>query len=285
MATETGVASEVHDVIIIGAGPAGLSAALSLAREHFSVLVLEREAIGGNLLKIADLENYAGFKGSGAELSRTMKEQARKSGAVIDYGDVLDVSRATSSEPGTALTTSEIIVRDTDNTYWAKAAIIANGMKARDLEIKGLKAPVFTCATCDGPLYKDKKLAVIGGGDSAFQTAIFLASFAEHVSIVSRSAPRASEVLRKRVSQSSNVTVLDETMPTAELLDRELGVVAVFAEIGSDRNELPKIAPELMEAPNVLFAGDCRPGARRQVVSAAADGAEVAEKIRVFLTS
>jgi len=268
--------SNQHDVIIVGAGPAGLSAALSLSREHFSVLVLEKEAIGGNLLKIANLENYAGFTGSGAELARTMKEQAKQFGANIEYAEVLGV---TATEAG------ELAVRTADQTYGARAVIMANGMKARELDVAGLTVPIHYCATCDAPVYKDQKIAVVGGGDSAFQTALFLASFAEQVYVIARSKPRARGTLLTRVNENPKITVLTETLPTRELLGDELGVAAVFAEIGSDQQELPQIAPELANAPNLYYAGDCRPEARRQVVAAAADGALAAEAIRDFLTS
>lgn len=273
-AADSASAQKIYDVIIVGAGPAGLSAALSLAREHFAVLVLEKDAIGGNLLKIADLENYAGFVGSGAELSRTMKEQAREFGAEIEYGEVTEV-----------LSTSPLAVITPDESYEARAVIIANGMKPRELEISGLKAPMHDCATCDGPMYKDKKAAVIGGGESAFQTALFLARFASHVYIISRSMPRVKGTLLKRAQENPKITILTETLPTRELLDEELQIAGVFLEIGSDSHELPKVAPELEDAPNIVRAGDCHPGVRRQVVAAAADGAMAAEKIREYLAS
>jgi thioredoxin reductase len=273
-------AASVRDVIIVGAGPAGLSAALSLAREHFDVLVLEKDAIGGNLLKIADLENYAGFTGAGAELSRTMKEQARKFGAEIDYATVTAISASGGSGAEIAVATAEA-----ESELQARAVIIANGMKARELNIEGLKAPMHDCATCDGPVYKDKKVAVVGGGESAFQTALFLAGFAAHTYIISRSAPRVKGALLKRAEDNPKITILTGTQPTRELLDDELQIAGAFLEIGSDPHELPKVAPELENAPNVLRAGDCREGARRQVVAAAADGASAAEKIREYLAS
>jgi thioredoxin reductase len=300
-------ASGVFDVVVIGAGPAGLSATLSLAREHFKVLVLEKSAIGGNLLKIADLENYAGFVGAGSELAQTMKEQAKKFGAEIQYAEALGVmpavAAATPSGTGSphpvatgvaplqlglppSVSPSGVTVATAGNTnYHANAVIVANGMKPRELVIEGLKAPMHTCATCDGPLYSDKKVAVIGGGESAFQTALFLAGFAAHTYIISHSQPRVKGVLLNRVQNSPKITVLTDTEPSAELLDDNLQVAGVFLEIGSDRNELPKVAEELEGAPNVLRAGDCHDGVRRQVVAAVADGAAAAEKIREFLTA
>ncbi|MCL2001927.1 NAD(P)-binding domain-containing protein, partial [Candidatus Saccharibacteria bacterium] len=257
----------------------------------FSVLVLEKDAIGGNLLKIADLENYAGFMGSGAELARTMKEQAKKFGAKIEYAEVLGVlsaslpiSLSAYGEPGSGVPTPPpLTIRTGDKIYYARAVIIANGMKQRELNIEGLKAPIHSCATCDAPVYKDKKVAVIGGGDSAFQTALFLAGFAARVYIISRSAPRVKGTLLKRVEDNPKITVMPETTPTRELLDDELQIASVFLEIGSDPHELPRVAPELEGAPNVLRAGDCHEGTRRQVVAAAADGALAAEKIRQAL--
>jgi thioredoxin reductase len=205
-----------------------------------------------------------------------MKEQAKQFGASIEYAEVLEI---TASEAAT------LLVKTTDQTYAARAVVVANGMKARELTIAGLEAPVHYCATCDAPVYKDQKVAVVGGGDSAFQTALFLASFAEQVYIVARSEPRAKGALLTRVEENPKITLMTETLPTRELLGDELGVAAVFAEIGSDPQELPQIAAELVNAPGLFYAGDCRPDARRQVVAAAADGALVAEAIRDYLTS
>jgi thioredoxin reductase len=296
--TPSSSGDEVYDAIIIGAGPAGLSAALSLAREHFAVLVLEKEAIGGNLLKIADLENYAGFTGSGSELARTIKEQAKKFGAKIVYAAATSISSGTKSvhpvatgEPLLALglpaseSPSEIVIATAETVYRARAVIVANGMKARELAIEGLKARVYYCATCDGPIYKDKKVAVVGGGDSAFQTALFLAGFAAHVYIISRSVPRVKGALLKRAEDNQKITILTETTPTRELIDDELQIAGVFVEIGSDPHAAPTLAPELEGAPNVQRAGDCHEGTRRQVVAATADGAAAAEKIRDWLST
>ncbi|MCL2038433.1 FAD-dependent oxidoreductase [Candidatus Saccharibacteria bacterium] len=294
----TGEAEDVIDVIVVGAGPAGLSAALSLAREHFSVLVLEKAAIGGNLLKIADLENYAGFRGPGAELARVMKEQVKSFGGKIDYASAIAISSGTTSvqpvatgEPRLVLglpaseSPLEIATAEPNKTYRAKAVIVANGMRARELSIPGLRAAVHGCATCDGPVYKDKKVAVIGGGDSAFQTALFLASMCSSVYIISRSKPRVKGTLLKRAEENQKITILTETTATKELLDEKLQIAGVFLEIGSERQELPKVAAELEGAANVFYAGDCHEGVRRQVVSAAADGAEAAEKAREWLAS
>lgn len=264
----------LYDVVIVGAGPAGLSAALSLAREHFAVLVLEKSAIGGNLLKIAELENYAGFTGSGSELAQIMKTQAKQFGAKLTYGTAMAIDQTADRQ---------LAVTTEDETYRAKAVLLANGQQARELEIAGLQAPLHYCATCDGPLYQGQKVAVIGGGDSAFQTALFLAGFADQVSLVMRAEPRANGVLLQRAEAHPRIVILRQTLPTHELLDQKLQVAAVFAEIGSDPQALPQLADNLATAPNFFAAGDCRPENRRQVVAAVADGAAAAEKIRRYL--
>lgn len=191
-----------YDVIVVGSGPAGLTAALYASRANLSVLVLERGVPGGELLNTAEVENYPGFKSIlGADLATEMYESAMQFGAEYAYGVVKHI------EIGKPYHT---IQTDT-TTYQAKAVVIATGSVHRNLNVPGEEEyqgrGVSYCAVCDGAFFKDKNVKVIGGGDSAVEEGTYLAQFANGVNLVHRRDQlRAQQILQNRAFNNDKMT-------------------------------------------------------------------------------
>jgi thioredoxin reductase (NADPH) len=303
---------KVHDLIVIGAGPAALSAGLYTTREDIETLVLEKGVIGG-LAAITDrIENYPGFPDgvSGLELADRLKAQAERFGAKIEYGDVTKIENGSDVKK----------VHTPDNVYQAHTVLIATGNDYRRLPVEGEKEyygkGVHYCATCDGPLYKGKKLVVVGGGNSAAQESLFLARMVEHVDIlIRRDEWRASDVLVKRIKQTSNIKVhfnseIEKIVGDGSLVKQvvaknkqtnkkiEFAVEGVFVFIGLIPNTqfLAGSGVELDERGfvktnehlgtsvlGVFCAGDVRSGATEQIASAVGEGATAALSIREYL--
>ena len=303
-----------HTIIMIGAGPAALSAAIYTTREDIETLLLEK-AIPGGMAAITDvIENYPGFPQGvpGVELAANLQQQAERFGAVIEPAEV------------TGLHDEGVWKRleTTDGDLYAKVVLVATGSDYKKLGIPGeaeyYARGVHYCATCDGAFYRDKRIAVVGGGNSAVQEAIFLTRFASHIDLMVRSKLRASDVLQKELQEyveNGKITVHLATT-TDEIHAGENGMVdkiigslvetgekieipldGVFVFIGLDPNskflngalELDEVglvetdANLMTSMPGVFAAGDIRSGATMQVASAVGEGATAALKIRQYL--
>lgn len=303
----------VWDTIMIGAGPAALSAAIYTTREDINTLMFERGVIGG-LAAITDwVDNYPGFpKGvSGLELSENLRLQAERFGAVIELGEVSKISRKDDL----------IHLETTSGEFKAKTVLIATGSDYKKIDVPGEKEyyarGVHYCATCDGAFYRDKRLVVVGGGNSALQEAIFLTRFASHIDLLVRGDKiRASEVLQKELRKHSDKITLHMNTTTDEIVGKDGKVThvlgthtttkkqkqfdtdGVFIFVGLLPNtqflqnsdiKLDKL--NFIETDNNLFtsmkgvlaAGDVRSGATMQIASASGEGATAALKIREYL--
>lgn len=238
----------VHDVIIIGSGPAGYTAALYTGRAQLAPLVFEGTSFGGALMTTTEVENYPGFRDgiTGPELMDQMREQALRFGADLRMEDVESVSL---QGPVKSVTTAE------GETFKARAVILAMGAAARYLQVPGeqelLGRGVSACATCDGFFFRDQDIAVIGGGDSAMEEATFLTRFARSVTLVHRRDEfRASKIMLDRALSNDKITFMtnqsvvavegEATVTGLRLRDNLTGaetvlpVTGVFVAIGHD---------------------------------------------------
>jgi thioredoxin reductase (NADPH) len=302
-----------YDVIVIGAGPAGLTAALYTAREGLDTLVIEKSAPGGQVGITQFLDNYPGFEEgiSGEEFARRLTRQAQRFGVeILQAQEVTDVKINGLYR--------EVITADS-SSYCARALLIATGSRYRRLNIPGeeelIGANVHFCATCDGAFYKGKELLVVGGGNSGFQEGLFLTRFASHVTIVEfLPEVRASTVLQEKVAQRDDMEVLtnhavqefivqDKTLAGVKVLDRAtdevktLNPAGVFVFVGLSPNS-DFLPPEIerdrwgfivtekhleTSMKGIFAAGDVRADSTKQAASAAGEGATAALMIREFL--
>jgi thioredoxin reductase (NADPH) len=293
-------ATTVHDVIIIGSGPAGYTAAIYAARAQLKPLVFEGTQFGGALMTTTEVENYPGFRDgiTGPELMDEMREQALRFGADLRMEDVDAVS----------LDGEVKSVTVGDETYRARAVILAMGAAARHLGVPGedelLGMGVSTCATCDGFFFRDEDIAVVGGGDSAMEEATFLTRFARSVTIIHRREEfRASRIMLDRARANEKITFLLDTQVTAieggpkvtgvQLRntvtgeESKLPVTGVFVAIGHDpRSDLVRGQLELdpdgyvqvqgrttsTSVEGVFASGDLVDRTYRQAITAAGTG-------------
>ncbi len=306
---------KIWDVLMVGAGPASLSAAIYTTREDLSTVLYEKGVIGGLAATTDWVDNYPGFaKGvSGLELAEQLEQQAVRFGAKIEFGEVLDIK-----DSGKYKTVST-----TDGDIKAKAVLISTGSDYNKLGIPGeaefYGKGVHYCATCDGAFYRDKKLVVVGGGNSAVQEAIFLTKFATHIDLLVRGDKfRASDVLIKELDKFPQIKVHMNTT-TDKIVGGDDGKVnkvigtdkksgkkvefdtnGVFVFIGLLPNtgflkntgiEFDEIGliktDENLETniSGVFCAGDVRSGATMQIASAIGEGATSALNIRKYLES
>lgn len=291
---------DILDTIIIGGGPAGLSAGIYAMRSRLNAILLERYLPGGQVMVADFIENYPGFPSGigGADLGMAMEQQARELGLQIKSTEVVSLD----------LNDREKIVHTTEGEMRAYTVIIATGSNSRRLGVPGedqfIGRGVSYCATCDGAFFKDKDIAVVGGGDTAVQDAIFLTRFARSVKIIHRrDALRAAKLLQERAMKNPKIEIIWNTIVTGihgkHVVDRVglrnvvteeesvLPIDGIFILIGADPNtqflkgllDLDKdgyvITNADMEtsAPQVYAVGDCRKKTLRQIVTAAADGA------------
>lgn len=301
--------SRIYDTVIIGGGPAGYSAALYAARAGLDTLVLERAMPGGQAAITDIIENYPGFDEGigGAELAIRMQRGAEAAGAVTEYREVLSLDLS-----------DRIKKIETDSgTLSARTVIVATGADPRRLGIDGeeelLGRGVHYCAHCDGRFYKGKTVAVIGGGNTAVEDALYLSRIAKKVYIVHRRDEfRATRVYLDSLFSTENIEILRGYTPTELVRDdrlraltlsdtsggepKRIEVDAVFVSIG--RVPVTDFLPREIEledgyikadesaetsSPGVFAAGDVRTKALRQVITAAADGAVAAEAAAKFL--
>lgn len=300
----------IRDVIIIGEGPAGLSAAIYAKRAELNTLVIERYGAGGQILNTYEVDNYPGLPGiSGFELGTKMSEHADKFSVDRINAEVLSMSL-----------TGDIKVIVTDSgEYRAKSVIIATGNSPRKLEVPGeeelVGCGVSYCATCDGAFFKNRVTAVVGGGDVAVEDAIFLARGCQKVYVIHRRDElRAAKILQSALFELDNVEMVwDSVVTSIEGEDNVTGlqiknvksgedklieVSGVFIATGNtpnlpDTDELQKdgtgyiVADEtcVTNIPGVFAAGDIRTKRLRQVSTAVADGANAVYSVQEYLIS
>jgi thioredoxin reductase (NADPH) len=302
-----------YDSIVIGSGPAGLTAALYMAREGLDTLVIEKGGIGGQIGTTTIVENFPGFVNGipGAEFADRLAQQAQRFGVeILQAQEVNEISR---EGQYVCVTTSD------GNSYGSKAVLLASGASYRRMNIPGEEELIGTnihfCATCDGAFYRDKKVLVIGGGNSGFEEGLFLTRFASQVDIV-EFAPqvKASQILRDKVASREDMHVTvnhavkefhgKHKLEEVVVEDRTSGEIktwnydGVFVFIGLTPNtDLVKGKVELdrggfiladkmhTSMEGVFTAGDVRSGSTKQAAAAAGEGATAALMIREYLQS
>ncbi len=302
----------MYDVIIIGGGPAGLTAGLYTSRARLSSLLIEKGFTGGQVMTTEWVENYPGFEEgiSGAELSQKMEKQATRFGLEITQGSVLNITDDNGIKK---------VVLEDNKQYEAKVIIIATGSNPRPLKISGEDEfrgrGVSYCATCDGAFFRDVKLAVIGGGDSAVEEGIFLTKFAEVVYIIHRRDQlRAAKVVQERAFANDKIKFIWDSVPESIEGDASgvqsiniknvktgeksgLDVKGIFIYIGYNPNtmflqKLVKLnesnyilADENMSTsvPGIYAAGDVREKPLKQIATAVGDGAIAAVSAEKYI--
>ena len=297
--------SAIHEVIVIGSGPAGYTAALYAARAQLKPLVFEGSVTaGGALMNTTDVENFPGFPGGiqGPDLMDAMRKQAERFGAELRAEDVTEVDLT--ADPKRVIVEGE--------TYLARAVIVATGSRYRELGVPGEKRlsghGVSWCATCDGFFFREQEIAVVGGGDSAMEEALFLTRFASTVTVIHRRDElRASKIMQERAFANPKIkfrwnSEVSEIIGDAKITglrlrdtvtgeESELAVGGVFVAIGHDpRSELftGQLATDsegylLVEQPStrtaipgVFASGDVVDHTYRQAVTAAGTGCAAA---------
>lgn len=302
--------SEIYDLAILGAGPAGISAAIYASRARLNTLWLDKTFLpGGQICNTAEVDNYPGLPGiSGINLGEALGKHAEKLGLSPIRENVLSIENAN----------GEKIIRTKKQEYRAKTVILAFGATHRRLGIPGEEElggmGVSYCATCDGAFFKELTTAVVGGGNTAVEDAIFLARICKKVYVIHRrDALRADKVLQEQLFACKNVEILWDSIPleiqgTDEVTglkirnvktdtEQVLDVNGVFIAVGIvPSTKLAKGLVDLDEGgyivagedgitsmPGVFAAGDIRTKALRQVVTAVADGANAVTSVRHYL--
>lgn len=301
----------MYDVVIIGAGPGGLTTALYASRANHSVLLLDRGIYGGNLNNTADIANYPGFKKiSGADLAKKMYESATQFGAEYAYGSVTKVAK-----DGDIFR----VTTDMDETISAKTVVIATGSTHRNLNVPGEEKysgrGVSYCAVCDGNFFKDKPLLVVGGGDSAVEEGTYLAGLASSVNVLVRKGQvKAQALLMKQAAKHDNMAFTYNTRVT-EILgdgqkvtgvkthnnmtgeDGQIKASGIFIYVGSVPMTKPFADLGILDnagwvqtdtnlatkIPGLFAIGDVRETPLRQITTAVGDGALASQSIHQYL--
>ncbi len=298
---------DVYDLIIVGGGPAGITAGIYAQRARLKAILLEKLGIGGQIVLSDLVENYPGFQRiSGMELMQKFEEQARALGLVVEDGEVTLITDEGEYK----------LVKTLDHDYRAKSIIIASGSKPRRLEVKGeeelIGKGISFCATCDGFFFRGKDVLLVGGGNSAITEALFLTKIVNKVYIVHRrSELRAEKILQERAFENPLIEFVWDSV-VEEILGKdvvegvvlrnvrtkersELAVGGVFVYVGitpntefidvrkdengfilTDRNLATSI-------PGIFAAGDCRQTELRQVATAVGDGALAVTSVERYL--
>lgn len=301
---------KVYDVIIIGAGPAGMTAAVYTSRANLSTLMLERGVPGGQMANTEEVENYPGFDHIlGPDLSTKMFEHAKKFGAEYAYGDVKEIIDG--KEYKTVVSGSK--------EYKARAIIISAGAEYKKIGVPGEKElggrGVSYCAVCDGAFFKGKELVVIGGGDSAVEEGVYLTRFASKVTIVHRRDElRAQRILQDRAFANDKIDFIwSHTVKQINDHDGKVGSVTLISTKNGEELEykadgvfiyigmVPLTKPfenlgitnsadyietnEQMETkvPGIFAAGDIREKSLRQIVTATGDGSIAAQQVQQYV--
>jgi len=289
----------MYDLIIIGAGPAGITASVYAARKKMKLLVITKD-IGGQAAISGDIENYTGYQFiTGPELAVKFEEHMRKYDIELkEAAEVIELKKKDNT----------VWVKTKKNEYIAKTAIIASGKRSRELNVPGEKEfknkGLTYCATCDGPLFAGKDVAVIGGGNSALDAALQLMKIAKHIYLINiTSSLTGDAIMQEKIKESKNISVLNNTRVTAILGDRfvsgvkiktqekqeTLSVQGVFVEIGLipnsdfakelERNEYGEIKVDSYNRTNIegiFAAGDVTDVPEKQIVIAAGEGSKAA---------
>lgn len=302
--------AEEYDVLIIGGGPAGLTAGIYAARSMLKVKLFEKDVVGGQASITDEIENYPGFPGgiSGFELTDKMREQAQRFGVELEMAEITDVDF---SGPAKRITT-------TSGEFTSKAIIVATGVRPSKLDVPG--AAEFTgrgisyCATCDGPFFRNKRVMVIGGGNSAVEEAIFLTKFASQVTIVHRRDElRAEKIVQEKArrnekidflldsvltSVSGNMSVSKVTVKNVKTGEEtEVETEGIFVFVGNlpntevfegkldldDKGYIKTDDSLMTSVPGVFAAGDVRSNQLKQVVWAAGEGALAAVSAEKYI--
>ncbi|ADM39445.1 thioredoxin-disulfide reductase [Bacillus spizizenii] len=301
---------KVYDVIIIGAGPAGMTAAVYTSRANLSTLMIERGIPGGQMANTEDVENYPGFESIlGPELSNKMFEHAKKFGAEYAYGDIKEVVDGKEYK----------VVKAGSKEYKARAVIIAAGAEYKKIGVPGEKElggrGVSYCAVCDGAFFKGKELVVVGGGDSAVEEGVYLTRFASKVTIVHRRDKlRAQSILQARAFDNEKVDFLwNKTVKEIHEENGKVGNVTLVDTVTGEESEfktdgvfiyigmLPLSKPfenlgitneegyietnDRMETKveGIFAAGDIREKSLRQIVTATGDGSIAAQSVQHYV--
>ncbi len=303
---------KIYDVVIAGAGPAGMTAAVYTSRANLSTIMLERGIPGGQMANTEDVENYPGFDHIlGPELSTKMFEHAKKFGAEYGYGDVKEII-----DEGDVKT-----IKAGSKEYKARAVIVATGAEYKKIGVPGEKElsgrGVSYCAVCDGAFFKGKELVVVGGGDSAVEEAVYLTRFASKVTVVHRRDElRAQKILQQRAFNNDKIDFIwNHTVKEINAENGKVGsVTLVSTETGEEQDfktdgvfiyigMLPLNASvknlgitneegyvetngEMeTKVPGIFAAGDIREKTLRQIVTATGDGSLAAQNVQHYLES
>lgn len=301
--------SKIYDVIIIGAGPAGMTAAVYASRANLSVLMLERGVPGGQMVNTEDIENYPGYDMiNGAELSTKMFEHSQKFGAEYAYANITDIKIQDDLKR---------IMTDSGE-FISKSIIIATGAEHKSLGVPGEDAlsgrGVSYCAVCDGAFFRGKEVVVVGGGDSAVEEALYLSKIVEKVTIIHRRETfRAQKILQDRVFAQNNIEIIwntvvteikgDNTVSEVVLENTQTGeqsilstngifiyvgmqpMTSAFRHLGILNEAGYIVTDENMRTvvPGILAAGDVREKILRQIVTATSDGALAAQYAQQYI--
>ncbi|WP_404347723.1 thioredoxin-disulfide reductase [Sutcliffiella horikoshii] len=301
---------KIYDVIIIGAGPAGMTSAVYTSRANLSTLMIERGMPGGQMANTEEVENYPGFDHIlGPELSTKMFEHAKKFGAEYAYGDVKEVIDGKEYKT----------VNAGSKSYKGRTVIISSGAEYKKIGVPGEKElggrGVSYCAVCDGAFFKNKELVVVGGGDSAVEEGVYLTRFASKVTIVHRRDElRAQKILQQRAFDNDKIDFIwSNTVKEINEKDGKVGSVTLVSTKDGEEQEfktdgvfiyvgmLPLTKPflnlgitndmgyietnERMETrvPGIFAAGDIREKTLRQIVTATGDGSIAAQSAQHYV--
>ena len=303
---------DVRDVIMVGAGPSALAAAIYTTREDIDTVLYEKAVIGGLAAVTDKVDNYPGFPDGieGMTLAGQLEAQAKRFGAIVDFGDVTEIR-----DEGAV----KVVVTDGVERR-AKAVLIATGSDYNKLGIPGeaelYGRGVHYCATCDGAFYREKRLVVVGGGNSAVQEAIFLTRFSTHIDLLVRSTLKASEVLQEDLQKyidegkitvhlgtSTDEIITDDGIVTGvrgtkdgQTIQFDTDGIFVFVGLKPNTAFLAGSGIELDDVgliktdkalqttiPGIFASGDVRSGATMQIASAVGEGASAALSIREYL--
>lgn len=300
----------MHDLIIIGGGPAGLTAALYAGRSRMDTLLIEKMSLGGRILMSEMIENYPGFPGGilTSELISRMEKQVRELDVKIESDEVLELDCAKKT------------VKTSNGLRESRAIIISSGARARKLNVPGEEKytgrGVSYCATCDAPFYKEKKVVIVGGGNAVAEEAIYLSRFASSVNIVHRRQDlRASMILQEKIQQNKKINFILSSVITEIKGEQKVRAVTikdllsgkesdfncdgVFVYIGYEPETLFLkgklrmdeagfiITDEIMatSAEGIFACGDCRKKSLYQVINACGDGAVAADSAYKYIAA